>query len=452
MKGEIMGNVKVIKTGWLICSSTKVMKHAVLVTEGNRIKQIFTEKEWKKYEGREDKRPEILDKSDSIVFPGFINAHMHQYGILSHGIPQVGKVTDFRTFLTDYWWPYIEDRIRKEEVLITAEATMAEMICSGVTAFCDILEAPYTEKDTLLAQGELIEKAGMRGVVSLECSERISRKNAEECHRQNLDTAEYFLKKQGLVKGAVCTHTTFTCSEELIRKAVQDARKGGHIFQFHLSESAYEPQWLKKNRGKLPVCLYKEIEALGPSTIATQCVKVTENELVLLKENKAKVVHMPVSNCEVGGGIAPVPRMLEISMEPALGTDGYINDFFLVMKEAFLIHKAALESAEVMPARQVFRMATEFGARTMGLFDCGVLEPGKKADLVVYKENQPTPVTEENIYDQLVVFGNSANVTDVLIDGAWVMKDRKLQTIDRERAAKRVRQCARKFWKGVRDK
>ena len=74
---------------------------------------------------------------------------------------------------------------------------------------------------------------------------------------------------------------------------------------------------------------------------------------------------MPVSNCEVGGGIAPVPAMLKAGIEVALGTDGYINDFFTVMKEAFLIHKANEETTEVMSAPEVFRMATEFGAKAM---------------------------------------------------------------------------------------
>lgn len=438
----------IVHAGWLICSAGEVLENAVLVTEGDRVSAVFTEEEWKNTDCRPE--GEELDFCGSIVFPGFVNAHMHQYGLLSHGIPQAGKVTDFKTFLENYWWPYIENRIRKEHVLVTTKASAAEMLRSGITSFCDILEAPYTEEDTLKAQGDLIESMGMRGIVGLESSGRISEENGEACLRQNVEAARYFSEKQGLVRGSVCTHTTFTCTDAFIGRAAEYAKKENCMLQFHLSESRYEPRWLMERTGELPAGLYDRVKALGPDTLATQCVKLAEEEIRLLKESRTKTVHMPVSNCEVGGGIAPVPHMLEEGIHVALGTDGYINDFFTVMKEAFHIHKAALESTETMPARQVFRMATEYGAEALQLLDCGVLRPGSMADFVVYKERQPTPVTRENIFDQLVVHGVRENVTDVVINGKQVMKDGCLLTIDEEKCRKEMRQCAADFWKDVR--
>lgn len=444
--------MKIIKTGWLICSWNHVIKNGILVIKENKVLAVLSEDQWKKEKEKWTcEETGILDKRNSIVFPGFVNAHMHQYGVLSHGIPQAGKVTDFKTFLENYWWPFIENRIRKKEVLITAKATMAEMLRSGITSFCDILEAPYTEEDTLIAQGELIEKAGMRAIVSLESSQRISEKNGQDCLEQNMQAVRYFQKKQGLVRGAVCTHTTFTCTEEFIEKASKYAKENNAVLQFHLNESKYESEWLKEHKGELPVSIYKKADALGRNTIATQCVKMKEEEIQCLKETETQVVHMPVSNCEVGGGIAPIPHMIQEGMEPALGTDGYVNDFFQVMRQAFLIHKAALESTETMPAQLVFRMATEYGAKAMGLKDCGTLEPGKMADFVIYEDCQPTPITCENIYDQLVVYGNSRNVTGVMINGKWIMKESRILTLEEEKNREEVRQCAEEFWQAVRD-
>ena len=444
--------MKIIKTGWLICSWNHVIKNGILVIKENKVLAVLTEEQW---ESEKEKwtcaeETETLDKKNSIVFPGFVNAHMHQYGVLSHGIPQAGKVTDFKTFLENYWWPFIENRIRKKEVLVTAKATMAEMIRSGITSFCDILEAPFTEEDTLIAQGELIQKAGMRAIVSLESSQRISEENGQECLKQNVQAVRHFQKNPGLVRGAICTHTTFTCIEKFIKKAAEYAKENHAILQFHLNESKYEPEWLKKHENELPVNVYKKADALGRNTIATQCVKMKEEEIQCLKETETQVVHMPVSNCEVGGGIAPVPHMIEEGMKPALGTDGYVNDFFQVMRQTFLIHKAALESTETMPAQLVFRMATEYGAQAMGLDDCGTLEPGKMADFVIYEDRQPTPVTRENIYDQLAVYGDSWNVTDVMVNGKWIMKDSNLLTLEEEKIREEVRQCAEEFWQEIR--
>lgn len=443
--------MKIIKTGWLICSWNHVIKNGILVIKENKVLAVLAEEQWEaeKEKWTCAKETEILDKKNSIIFPGFVNAHMHQYGVLSHGIPQAGKVTDFKTFLENYWWPFIENRIRKKEVLVTAKATMAEMIRSGITSFCDILEAPFTEEDTLIAQGELIRKAGMRAIVSLESSQRISEENGQNCLKQNVQAVRHFQKNPGLVRGAICTHTTFTCTEKFIKKAAIYAKENHAILQFHLNESKYEPEWLKEHEGELPVNVYKKADALGTDTIATQCVKMKEEELKSLKETGTQIVHMPVSNCEVGGGIAPVPHMIEEGMKPALGTDGYVNDFFQVMRQAFLIHKAALESTETMPAQLVFRMATEYGAQVMGLSECGTLEPGKKADLVIYENLQPTPVTRENIYDQLAVYGNSQNITDVMINGEWVMKDSRLLTLEEEKIREEIRQCAEEFWQEI---
>ena len=93
--------MKIIKTGWLVCSWNHVIKNGILVIKENKVLAVLSEEQWEteKEKWTCAEETEILDKKNSIVFPGFVNAHMHQYGVLSHGIPQAGKVIDFRTFL-----------------------------------------------------------------------------------------------------------------------------------------------------------------------------------------------------------------------------------------------------------------------------------------------------------------------------------------------------------------
>lgn len=442
--------MKAVKAGWLICAFDDIRQDCGFSIADGRVREILTNAEIDRLMacGALD-AADVLDRRGSVVFPGFVNAHMHQYGVLSHGIPQAGDVRDFDTFLSNYWWPYIENRIRKEQVLVTAEYTAVEMLRGGITAFCDILEAPFTEDDTLIAQGELIEKTGMRAVVSLESSERVNLENGARCLEQNTRAADYFKSRGGLVRGAICTHTTFTCSDSFIRQAVELAQARGALLQFHLSESCYEPDRLFKERNLTPTALYEQLGALGPDTIASQCVKMTTEELALLRTTGTRTVHMPVSNCEVGGGIAPVPAMLRTGMEVGLGTDGYVNDFFAVMREAFLIHKANEESTEVMPAGDVFRMATEFGAKAMGLRDCGLLLPGYQADFAVCEDAFPTPLTAENLMDQIVVHGKSGYVTDASVAGKLLLADGKLTGLDETEIRTRMRECARNFWRDI---
>ena len=101
---------------------------------------------------------------------------------------------------------------------------------------------------------------------------------------------------------------------------------------------------------------------------------------------------MPLSNCEVGGGIAPIPELLEKGVRVSLGSDGYMNDMFDVMRGAFLIHKARLQDPGTMKAEQVFEMATLQGAEALGLDNVGALKPGFVADLQLIDANFPTPL------------------------------------------------------------
>lgn len=359
---------------------------------------------------------EILDYRDKLVCPGFVNTHMHQYGVLSHGMTPNIQIKSFESFLEDYWWPDLENKIGLKHILATTEYTAKESVESGVVSFFDVLEAPLTEKGSLIEQGKVIEKLGMRAFVSLESSERISRENGLMCLRENADAIQYFKDHSSLIQGAVSTHTTFTCSDSFIREAVRMAGDSNARLHFHMSESDFEPRKLESARQMRPTALYDQLGALTENVLVSQCVKLQEEEIEVLCKSGACVSHMPISNCEVGGGVAPVPQMLAAGIKVGLGTDGYINDFFAVMRAAFLIHKAHLESTTVMPAKLVFKMATEYGADCLG-YRGGCLREGFPADFIVLDEAWPTKLTRQNVYDQIVVFGKKEYVKEVFVAG-----------------------------------
>lgn len=444
--------MKAIAASLVLCSANRVEEDAAVLLDGKTVAGVIGN----------DRLPnlvssgalesdDIIDRRGCLIMPGLVNAHMHQYGVLSHGIPPAHGVTGFESFLLDYWWPRVEDRVRKREVLVTSRATMAEMLRSGTTSFCDILEAPLCEGDTLVEQGEQIERAGMRAVVSLESSERVDHDNGEACLGQNAEAARHFASREaGLVRGAICTHTTFTCPSKMIARAAELARECSCLYQLHLCESRYELEWAETHLGKTPLQVYWDADALGPSTLAAQCVKLGEGDLGLLASSGTRAAHLPISNCEVGGGFAPVPQMLRAGVAPGLGTDGYVNDMFQVMRAAFLVHKAACETTAVMDSRQVFSLATEAGAKAMGLSRVGSIEDGWAADLVTYDmRQQPTPINAENVFDQLVVFGRAASVLDVWVAGRPLMEGGHLLTLDEERDKAELRECASGFWKGL---
>ncbi len=438
--------MKVYTADWLIVGPDDVREHSGFLEDQGKILRLIDQDE---AAGLCRSGIAVRGGHFHLISPGFINAHMHQYGLLSHGIPVHANIRDFEDFLKVFWWPFVEDRIRCGQVAVTAKASAAEMIESGITGFCDTLEAPKTEPGTLIEQAKIIEKIGMRAVLSLESCERISTENGESCLEENAELIRWCRKNSRLISGAVCTHTSFTCSPEFLKKAARTAEDLDALWQFHLSESRYEPDYTERVFGKRPAAHYADLGLLSERVLASQCVKVDPEEIALLAEHGVRPVHMPVSNCEVGGGFSPVPQMLDFGLPVAVGTDGYENDFLTTVRMAFLVHKAVLENPSVLPAKEAFRMATVNGAKALGWDDCGTLEAGKNADFFCMNGNFLTPLERDNIFDQIIVFGKKELITHVYCGGRALMENGELKTLDRNQVRIDMTECAKQFWESI---
>ena len=382
-----------------------------------------------------------------ILAPGFINTHNHMYGALSHGIDTGAVVTGFSSFLEAFWWPYVENRVDAALAAETARWACVEAQESGVTCFADILEAPGALPGVLEAERAVLEAHGMRAYLSFEACQRVSRENGELGLRENAAFCAGHNRPGALVQGFMSIHTLFTCDQDFCLRARRFAADSGAFFHMHLSESVYEPRWSLDNLGRLPVQVYEDWGLLGPDVLASQAVQVTPEEREILARRKVRLAHMPLSNGEVGGGIAPFPDYLQAGLNCGLGSDGYINNMFEVMRGAFLMHKAHRQDPGVMSARDVYRMATSGGADALGRPDLGRLAPGASADIIAIDTDTPTPVTPSNVYDQIVLFRNPEHVRHVMIDGDFVKKDHVLCKINREEALASLRAATERFWR-----
>ena len=388
---------------------------------------------------------EVIDARHLLLMPGFVNAHMHSYGLLAHGIPVHDVPAGFYEFLSEFWWPCVEDRL--DEAMIEAAIGLAcyRMIQSGITAFCDVLEAPNAPDGILDVEAGVVRRAGLRAVLMTEASERVDAVRGERLLEENGRFVEEH-RQDGQIRGMLCLHTSFTCSESFVDRARRMMEEFDCDLHLHLSESAYEPAACVDRFGIRPVVWYERLGLWSESVLASQAVAVDDAEIRLLAERGVRVAHMPLSNCEVGGGIAPVPAMIENGMQPGLGSDGYINSAFEVMRGAFLIHKGALQDPLVMSAGQVLRMATGWGAEAIGLPDCGTIAPGKNADVIGIDLDLDTPLIAENALDQLVLYRNQEDVKMTMVGGAILMKDGEVLTLDEEDVRRNATEQAKRLW------
>ncbi len=389
----------------------------------------------------------LIDATHCVITPGFVNAHHHMYGVLSHGIPLDRAPRDFWAFLEEFWWPRMEDALDHDLIRAAVEMACLEMVRSGVTTFYDVLEAPMALPGCLEAEAEVVRHWGLRGVLSFEATQRVSQENGELGLRENAEFMESCRKAGGLVSGLMCYHTTFTCDADFIKKAFALGEKHDALVHFHCSEGRYEPEYTLKHFGIRPIEYYAKLGVLSPRAFASQCVQIDQHEMELLARHGARVSHMPLSNCEVGGGIAPVPQMLAAGVPVSLGTDGYVNNYFALMRGAFLIHKAHLENPQTMPAHLVWKMATLYGARDLNMADrIGQLKPGYSADLVLIDADTPTPLNAGNLMDQMLLWRDPAHIHSVMCAGRWLMRDREVIGVDEARVRAQCREAAEKLW------
>ncbi len=428
---------------WLVTDALETPKHGYGVrVVGDSIHDVGPREELiKKYPS-----DEVWDRPDQVLLPAFVDAHTHLYGVLAHGIPLSKAPEGFMPFLTDFWWPLVEDQLNSELVNAATDWNCHQMLRSGVTAFYDCTEAPYSLPGVLTRQAEVVKKWGIRGILSFEATERVSKENGELGLQENLDMIAWGKQDGGLVQGLMCFHTTFTCSDEFIQKAFTLAKEKGVLTHMHCSEGHYEPNEMLKRNGRRTIEHYDALGVLGPEMLVSQCVQISENEIDLLAKRGARVTSMPLSNCEVGGGIAPLPQLTSAGVNVGLGSDGYITDFFEVMRGAFLIHKAAQTDPRVMPANLVWHLATAGGAKAIGMDNLGCVKPGWKADFMLVKPTLPTPISAHNLFEQLLLYCNASNVETVFANGVLKKEAGKVLDADVENLRAKSQTAAVKLW------
>jgi 5-methylthioadenosine/S-adenosylhomocysteine deaminase len=225
-------------------------------------------------------------------------------------------------------------------------------------------------------------------------------------------------------------------SPELLHWTQKQRDRLGLNLQIHVAETRYEVQEIAQRTGTTPLAYLDRFGLVDHRLTAVHCVHMADQDLDLLQERGVIPVYNPKSNMKLGSGIAPVAEMLRRGIPVALGTDGSASndllDMFEEMRVGALLQKVAAEDPSVISAADVFRMATEQGARACCI-DAGILDPGRLADLVLVDLGGAHLLPVHDIINSLVYCAKGSDVDTVIINGQVVMQGRKLVTMD-ERA------------------
>ncbi len=386
-----------------------------------------------------------IDASGFIVMPGLINSHTHAAMTSFRGI---ADDMDLMDWLSNYIFPAEAKNVNPELAYWGSMLACAEMILSGTTTFCDMY---IFEDETARAAKE----SGMRCLVGEVLFDFPSPnvKTPEE----GLAYSEMLLDKwrgDPLVNIVVEPHSLYTCSPDLMKKALRLAEKYNAPIATHFLENITERELIETKIGGSPIEFLSDMGYLNERFFIFHGVYMGDEEIPLFADNGCKVVHNPESNMKLASGVAPVTRMINAGITMGLGTDGCASnnnlDMFQEIDTAAKLEKSSLLDPKVMSAGTVLRMATCNGAKVLGMdYITGSLVPGKKADIILINTRKPhlTPMYSE--YSHLVYSVLGSDVETVLINGKIVMRNRKILTIDIEEAMDRVNRIALKVRKSL---
>lgn len=374
----------------------------------------------------------VIDAKGCLVMPGFKNAHTHSGMTFARSFADDLPLSDW---LNKLIFP-LEAKLDADKIYDLTILAFMEYLTSGITAAFDM----YLTPDSIAAAAK---DFGFRTVMVS------SMNNFSQSLKEQ---EEWYRKYHGgeMVSFELGFHAEYTTSKELLEGLSALAHQLKAPVWAHNSETESEVKGCKERYGLTPTQLMDSLGLFDFGGGGYHCVWMTEEDMDIFVRRGLTVVTNEASNLKLASGIAPVARMHERGINIAIGTDGPASNNCLDMfREMFLVTglaKVRERDAAVLDAKEVLRMATLGGAKAMGLTDCDVLAPGKKADLILIDLNRPNMQPENNIIKNIVYSGSKENVRLTMIDGRILYENGEFYTgFDTEAVYRRANEIIREM-------
>jgi 5-methylthioadenosine/S-adenosylhomocysteine deaminase len=419
-----------IKNGYFITMDADDRRfYGDIYIDGNLIKEIAPQ-----IEKVADK---VIDATDMLVLPGFVQSHIHLCQSLLRGQADDQPLMDWLDTITS-----LEFRHTPETLYASARIGIAEMIKSGTTSVIDM--GTLHHQDSVF---EAIDESGIRaqaGKAMMDLTENLPpllRESTEDSLKNSIDYMhKWHGKADGRIRYGFAPRWQLWNTTELLQTIKYEADNNPGVgIHGHAGEIEYEIEAMIQQTGMRNLIYLESIGVVGPNVQMAHCIWLNDDEHRVMADTGTHALHCPCCNTKLGSGIARVPEMLKKGINVALGSDGAPSnnnlDMFIEMRLASMIHKYRL-GAEAMPAEDVLRMATMSGAKAIGMGDrIGSLEEGKIADIIILDDGglYAAPMRsfdEDDVVKRLVSSYQSASVQTSIIDGRVVMQDRQLLTMD----------------------
>lgn len=383
---------------------------------------------------------EIIHCGGDIVMPGMVNAHCHMAMSVFRGL---GEDVDDRLYR--YILPLERKFVSPAMVRAGSALSALEMIAGGVTTVADMY---YFETEV----GDVCTEAGLRAIVgqTLADFDPPDHKDFDEGFARVEELVDRYAGHP-LVTPSIAPHAPYSTGfETMARVAEWSAAHPDLPVQMHLAESTLEVNWARDTHAKSTVAVTAEAGLLKPNLICAHCLQLDDLDIRMMSEHQVCVVTNPRSNGKAGRGISPVEKLRNAGLPVGIGSDGAMSgntlDLFSQLAPVSMFAKLLGGSRKPLPAVDVVRMATIEGARALSLnLKTGSLKAGKQADLIRVSLAAPRMHPMYDPYSALVFAALPSDVTDTMVAGRWLMRDRTVLTLDAQKTIADANQIARQF-------
>ena len=368
------------------------------------------------------------DGRHRLLLPGFYNVHSHAPMTLLRGY---AENLPLQRWLNEKVFPF-EDKLSEESAYYGTQLAIAEMLASGTVSFTDMYFFLDGMTKAILESG--IKCNLSRGLTVFDGSDY----EQTAAYRDNLRLLdEWHGANNGRLLADLCIHGEYTSTPKVVEAVAAQAKARGMRMHIHLSETKAEHEDCKQRHGMTPAAYMQAHGVFDVPTTAAHCVWLEEEDFDILKARGVTVACCPASNLKLASGYANVPKMLDMGINVALGTDGAAsNNNLNILQDLYLfavVYKGYYHDSTLITPAQALYAATRAGALSQGRLDSGRLAVGCKADLCIINTDTPQFIPMTDAACNVVYAAQGADVRLTMVDGEVLYRDGEYRTIDIEK-------------------
>lgn len=393
----------------------------------------------------------IIDASLMAVMPGMVNAHTHLFQSFIRGLADDKTLLEW---LEACIWP-VASALSQEEAYVAAKVGLMENLRGGATSVIDH-QYIHTDLQNDDAVCRAAEETGVRFLLARGWTDENYPQQFVESPQQIVaETARLRDRWQERGDGRLRVEfgplIPWGCSDETMQETYRLSQEWGAGTHIHVAETKAEVDMNLEARGSRHIEWLANVGALGPDLQLVHSVWLSDEEIDLIAQTDAVVVHCPVSNMYLASGVARIPEMRARGITVGLGSDGpgsnNSQDMLELLKVTALLHKVDTLDATVLLPEDVLWMACRGGARAFGLPQTiGSLEVGKKADVVLLDLDSPFAMPVHRVPSAIVYNAGARDVHTVIVNGKILMREKEFLCLDEKQVLAQAREvCANLF-------